>query len=160
MILACIAAALSAIGYIIVSLLTCREPHNMDKLLHRGDYAVAGEKMNDDDGRFRWAKVIGLDDNMTRGDRGLTIFTFAYGMFWKTFSIGVVAWTITMGRLSPEWWFGYAAFTALYLPLVIGSITTVWFTWGGSRDMLQLFRDLKTRGTDERDDGTSEKSAS
>lgn len=155
--LTCIAAVCAAAGYIIVSLLTCREPHNMDKLLHRGEYAVAGEKMQDDDGKFRWSKVIGLDANMTRGDRVLTIFTFGYGMFWKLFSIGVVLWTIFVGHLSPEWWFGYAAFTALYLPLVIGSITTIWFTWGGTRDMIQLLRDLKNRKLTEgmeNDDGT------
>ncbi|GAB4170923.1 MAG: hypothetical protein Fur0032_09970 [Terrimicrobiaceae bacterium] len=160
MILACIAAAIAASGYVIVSLLTCREPHSMEKLLHRGEYAVEGEKMRDDDGKFRWAKVIGLDDNMTRGDRGLTIFTFAYGMFWKMFSISVVLWTIFVGRLSPEWWFGYAVFTALYLPLVIGGITTVWFTWGGARDMIQLLKDLKQRrlsAASETDDGTFQK---
>jgi len=158
MALACTAAALSVAGYVVVSLLTCRTPHDMDKLLHRGKYAVEGEKMNDDDGKFRWSKVIGLDANMTRGDRGLTIFTFAYGIFWKCFSVGVVLWTIFVGRLSPGWWFGYAALTTLYLPLVIGSITTVWFTWGGTRDMIHLLRDLKARKTDNRteaDDGTS-----
>ena len=155
MVLACTAAACAAAAYIVVSLLTCREPHNMDRLLHRGAYAVAGEEMKEEK-RFRWSQVIGLDANMTPGDRRLTIFTFAYGMFWKTFSIGVVLWTVLVGRLSPAWWFGYAAFTALYLPLVVGGITTVWFTWGGTRDLIRLLRDLRAARAEEQDDGTAE----
>lgn len=153
LVLTCLAAGIAAAGYVGVSLLTSREPHNMDRLLHRGEYAVAGEEMHDGGG-FRWSQIIGLDGNMTRGDRIITIGTFGWGAFWKLFSISVLLWTFLVAPLSPEWWFHYAVFTALYMPLVIGCITTVWFTWGGMRDLVRLLRDLRGSRAVENDDGS------
>jgi SSS family solute:Na+ symporter len=37
------ACLVAVVLYVIVSLLTCREPHNMDRLLNRGKYAVEPE---------------------------------------------------------------------------------------------------------------------
>jgi len=139
-------------GYILVSLFTCKEPHDMDKLLHRGPYADpdASDKAT---GRFEWRKIIGLDDNHTRGDRVITIGTFAWGAFWKTFSLCVLTYTLTVGFLADSWWFAYATTMSIYMPLVLGVVTTVWFAWGGFRDFKSLVYHLKTAKRDDRDDG-------
>ena len=47
----------------------------------------------------------------------------------------------------------YFYITILLIPAISGIITTVWFTWGGVRDTLQLFRDLKARVDNPLDDG-------
>jgi len=36
---------------------------------------------------------------------------------------------------------------------IIGIITSVWFTWGGVRDILRLFKDLANRTDNPLDDG-------
>lgn len=37
--------------------------------------------------------------------------------------------------------------------MVIGTVSTVWFVWGGIRDGIRLFRDLESRTRDSRDNG-------
>ena len=38
-----VAMLIAVAAYVVVSLLTCRKPHNMDQLLHRGQYAAEPE---------------------------------------------------------------------------------------------------------------------
>jgi len=40
-----------------------------------------------------------------------------------------------------------------HLTFVGGVITTIWFTWGTTRDRLRLFRDLRATKQDVNDDG-------
>jgi len=47
------------------------------------------------------------------------------------------------------WWF----FTCVVFG-VTGVIATIWFLWGGFRDLKYLFDDLRNAVRDERDDGT------
>jgi hypothetical protein len=42
----------------------------------------------------------------------------------------------------------------IVVPLLVGIVTTVWFTWGGTRDLIHLFRALPHVKRDARDDGT------
>ena len=54
--------------YVTVSLLTCREPFNMDRMLHRGKYAVKGEEKKVAPPfwqRFHPARIIGIDEEYT-----------------------------------------------------------------------------------------------
>ncbi|MBQ9503367.1 MAG: hypothetical protein IJU70_14530 [Lentisphaeria bacterium] len=47
--------------------------------------------------------------------------------------------------------------TSLIVPGIVGAVTAVWFTCGGVRDMLRLFRDLRNRKeVDALDDGRVE----
>lgn len=40
------------------------------------------------------------------------------------------------------------------IPVSISVVITVWFTWGGIRDMRRFFCDLNKQKTNLRDDGT------
>ena len=45
----------------------------------------------------------------------------------------------------------------MIIPGIVAAITTVWFTFGGVKDMIRLFRDLKNRKeVDDLDNGRVE----
>ena len=66
-------------SFVVVSLLTCREPFNMDQLLHRGKYSVAEDQVvrQNTISIPEWKRVLlGYDENFTRGDRIISASTF------------------------------------------------------------------------------------
>lgn len=147
-------ATLIAIAvYVIVSLLTCREPHNMDRLLNRGAYAVEPE----DSGRTvkkvpLLYRLVGLDEHFTRSDRWVTLGIFGWSLFWfALFAIGSAVYLVY--PWSDETWATYWRVTGIWLPLAIGVLTTVWFTIGGVIDLRRFFRRLRAEKVDVRDDG-------
>lgn len=150
-------AMLSAICvYVTVSLLTARGDFNMDRMLHRGEYAV------DDLGRpltavakppRTWKSLLGIDASFTPGDRMQSIALFAWSMFWFAVFVVVTAWNLV--RIWPtRWWANYYYVVGIWMPLVLGAITTIWFTIGGVRDLRRLFVHLRTTGVDTADDGS------
>ena len=83
--------------YVTISLLTCRENFNLDRMLHRGQYAIgtdgkplpALEKTH-----MTWRTFIGIDPNMNGGDRKLTYFAFGWTYFWWFVGMVVLVWNI------------------------------------------------------------------
>ncbi len=81
-------------GYVIASLLTCRQPHDMDRLLHRGKYVVEPEAVNEPivtksaRSRFHLYNIIGIDQHFTLRDRWVAITLFAWSMGWTLLTIG------------------------------------------------------------------------
>ncbi|MEI6082698.1 MAG: sodium:proline symporter [Verrucomicrobiota bacterium] len=148
--------------YVTVSLLTCRQPFNMQQLLHRGQYAVdngASAPAAAAVAQRKWynpARILDFDANFTRGDKILASSVFGWGVFW---SVAVLIGTI-WNLISPwpiQWWKNFWFIYCICLPFLIGVVTTVWFTWGGVRDLRSFFRRLRAEKVDEADDGTVEK---
>ena len=151
-----LAMVFSVTAYCVGSFLTCRKPYDLDKLLHRGKYNIE----NKNEAKLQWSwrtfvtKIIGITPEYTLGDRiiawGVFSYSFVYGfvleflvvLIWNCFS----PW--------PEHWWGYCFFiTTLAVPVIIGSISTVWFMWGGIRDLFRLFHDLAERKANPEDNG-------
>jgi len=132
----------------------------MDRLLHRGKYAVEAESEADEKKiqvkKPNWLyRVItfGVDEKFTRADRWITVSVTLWSMFW--FAIFVVGCVIRMFvDISKDTWADYWLWTAIYMPLVIGVVTTLWFTWGCTHDMVKFFKALREEKVDEHDDGT------
>ncbi len=132
--------------------------YNLDKLLHRGEYA-------DEDEKARMAqaakarisiisRLVGIDHEYTRGDRILAWAAFLYSMVYRLgiAFLGVLLWN--MAKPWPKaWWGKYYYITSLIVPMAIGTVSTIWFLWGGIRDGIRLFRDLESRTRDSRDNG-------
>lgn len=148
--------------YIALSLLTRKEPYNLDRLLHRGAYADGESKPA---GAWTWhnfyAKMIGITAEYSRGDRviawGMFIYSFVY-QFVLCF-LAVSIWN----AFSPwpmAWWSNYFFITLIAVPGVIGIFTTVWFVIGGFIGLRQLFRDLAGRAEDALDNGYVENNIS
>jgi SSS family solute:Na+ symporter len=148
-------------SYVIVSLLTCRQPHNMDKLLHRGEYAVEPQADGEPvaaalapiQSGFSLRKVVGIDEHFSRSDRWVAWGIFIWSVCWfLVFVIGSAVYLLH--PWSSEAWADYWLWTGIYLPLLIAVGTTIWFTIGCSYDLRLFFRRLSAERIDLQDDGT------
>ena len=136
------------------------EKFNLDRMLHRGIYAIDGDKKLKTDWSFKavLGKLVGVTPEYTTGDKCIAWGLFGYSIIYKFFIIFLLVVAINgIARRSTQWWSNYFLITSLIIPGIVGAITTVWFTCGGVRDMLRLFRDLKNRKeVDALDDGRVE----
>jgi solute:Na+ symporter, SSS family len=139
--------------YIIVSLLTCRTPCDMDQLLHRGKYAVQNDQAVQKKKVTPFARAFGVTDEFSRGDKLTFFIVNLWIVGWATVFIGGLIWNLTqeVPSTSWRWWWG-----TVHLPLlfVVAGLLTVWLTAGSVRDFIRLIRDLRTHSVDEHDDGT------
>jgi SSS family solute:Na+ symporter len=149
-------AMLSSLGsYVLVSLLTCRQNFNLERMLHRGKYAIepkSGAAASAAKPQSIWTKLIGIDSNFTLGDRVISISLFSWKMFWVLLILGIAIWNL-FSRWPTEWWINFWRFQAIYIPLVLGAITVVWILWGGIRDLRRLLVAIKAVHQNEKDDG-------
>jgi SSS family solute:Na+ symporter len=150
-----LATITGAMVYIITSLLTSRQHFNLDKMLHRGAYAIeadGGQPTMSIRERFTLRNIFKFDHNFSLVDKITAggIFWWAMGML--AINVIITLWSIV--RPWPvNWWANYWMITAIIIPCVIAVVTLVWFGIGGFIDMRDFFRDLKTMRRDARDDG-------
>ena len=166
-------AFLSMLGaiaaYVGASLASGNGDFDLDRLLHRGKYAVADDQVRQANAKPRTLlqKALGYDEHFTKGDKFVSGGLFAWSMFWFLVFIVVSVWNIiglnadklpaplsSISAWTTSDWATYYHFAGILLPLVIGIVTTVWFTIGGISDMVKLFRRLDQQHEDAADDGT------
>ena len=138
--------------YVGVSLATCREPFNMDRLLHRGAYADEREKAREAARVPLLQRILGIDGNYTRGDKALawSVFLYSFGWGFCVCFLGNIAWHVlgAKGVLPPQpesWWGVWFFIGSLCIACLVGIVSTVWFGICSSRDLIRLFRDLEAR---------------
>jgi hypothetical protein len=148
--------AVSISLYVFISLLAWargREPHDMDKLLHRGAHAIQGDKA-EEVSKGSWLERIGFDREMTRCDRATTAITLLWPFGFTLVFIVITIYALKYG-LSREWWVGYWHWWT-WLTFGVAGVVTIWFTIGGFRDLARMFRRLRTYVADDHDDGRVE----
>jgi SSS family solute:Na+ symporter len=149
---------ISLISYAIVSLLTCREDFNMERMLHRGPYAQiksdGGEPIGNPMGqKLKWSRIIGYDENFTLGDKWIAGGLFAWAMaFFLITVIGTICYVIHPWSLSV--WSEYWHINSIIIPVTMAVITCVWFSWGGIIDTIDFFRRLRGEKANPLDDGS------
>jgi len=143
--------------YIVVSLLTNQHDFNMDRLLHRGAYAVIpaqlGEAVTPPQRNVWLGRLIGIDENFTLGDKWIAGILFGWTfLLFVIFLIGT-AWNY----LSP-WpisvWASFWKVVGIGFPILFAVITGIWFTWGGVVGMRRFFKRLREEKVNYLDDGT------
>ncbi len=146
-----VAIVLAVAVYVAVSLLGPRVVHNMDRLLHRGDYALKGESTATwQDARTVWEK-LGFSRDFTGGDRIIAYLTLGWPLIWTAVFVVVTVYSMAAG-ISPATWLAYwHGWTWFILGCAV--LVTLWFTIGGAFDMKYLFRELRSRAADTSDDG-------
>ena len=142
-----LAMVFSLIMYWVVSLATCRKPFNLEKMLHRGEYADEKSIKPPAVKRSIFSRLIGITPEYTKGDRIIAYSVFCYTFVYRfifTF-IMVVIWN-TISPWKPYWWDRYFLITSLIVPGIVAAISSVWFLIGGVIDLKRLFVDLRNRG--------------
>lgn len=148
--------------YIVVSLLTCKEDFNMDKMLHRGKYMDPNEPPKNLD--IDWSprnilrNIIGITPEYSKFDRFI-----AYGIFVHIFIFAFVLCFVCVliwNCFAPwkiQYWSTYFLVNTLVVPAIIAVICFFWLGYCGVKELFQLFRDLMARkNVNEHDDGRVE----
>jgi len=99
-----------------------------------------------------WGRLIGLDEHFTFGDKILAGGLFGWSMIWLGVFVAGTIWNLIapwpVGVWSQFWFV-----VGIGIPIAFALITSVWFTWGGIRDMRLFFRRLKEERVDALDNG-------
>ncbi|MBU0637617.1 MAG: sodium:solute symporter [Planctomycetes bacterium] len=149
-----LAIVASVAVYVLVSLLGPRTAFNMDRLLHRGQYAIAGEATATWKDARTWWEKLGFSKDFTGGDRIVAYITLAWPLVWTVIFVVVTVYSLTVDVSATSWlafWHGWTWFI-----LACAILVTTWFTIGGYFDLRYLFRQLRTRAANPLDDGRVE----
>ena len=145
----------SALTYILVSLLTHKgAPFDLEKMLHRGRWAVQSDHPADGERVSGWQRLFGINKDFSFGDRLLAVFLVAWNAFWILLFASVTLFSLA-SPLPVTWWESYWALYVFFY-LAFNAAIAIWFTYGGTRDIVGLFKALKTSTFDEKDDGRAE----
>ena len=115
---------------------------NMDRLLHRGQYRREDSGQVVYPGRIpKWQRtLLGIDEQYTRGDKAIAWSVFAWSMLGFALFLIAAGWNLVGYRWSSKAWFEWWKWNSVLVAAIVGAVTTVWFTWGGLRDLRALFR--------------------
>jgi SSS family solute:Na+ symporter len=142
------ASVLAIFGYVIVSLLTCRQEFDLEAMLHRKESGPPKV----DAGKPWWMRWLGFDSNYTKADRWIAGGLLAWSTGWASVVIVGTAWNL-VSPWSDDVWSSYWKWVGFGLPLFLCTVIAVWFTWGGLRDLKIFFRELRTHRVDPNDNG-------
>jgi solute:Na+ symporter, SSS family len=146
-----IAMGAASVVYILVSLLGKKHEFNMDKMLHRGKYAIKSEmKIVDVVPQKGW-RVLGIGKEFTKGDKIIYLAAYTWTFCWVVvFLIGTVL-NLT-GDVPDSAWMSFWRIFVL-INLAVSVIVVVWFTVGGIADFKNMIERLRHMVRDPNDDG-------
>lgn len=140
----------SSLIYVIVSLCGRKHEFNLDRLLHRGEYAVQEDVVVSQDAetaipkrRFSLAKLVGITPEFSRFERFLFYGSFGWSMgWWLIFLLGTIV--CLLFAVPDSAWHWYWKIN-ICLGVLLGCVCAFWILGGGIRDMLRLFHDLANK---------------
>jgi len=145
----------SFVLYVVVSMLTCREPFNMDRLLHRGEYRREGKEITKEKLSYKniFSRMVGIDSQYTKGDKVLAWSVFIWSMGWGFGSFIVLCIWNAVSPWPKQWWINWFLVYSIIVPGLVAVVSTIWFTIGGSLDLRKLFQRLAEKEDNLLDDG-------
>ena len=149
----------SLILYFVVSLLTIKEPFNLERMLHRGKYSLDGERIITSVWTWKnlYNKLIGITPEYTFWDKVIAWCYFCYSICYRF--LGTFLLVVIWNAFSPwpmVWWGNYFLVVFLIVPGVMAAITAVWFGICGTIDLRAMFRALEARVANPLDNGRVE----
>ena len=147
----------ASVLYILVSLLGKRHVHNMDKLLHRGKYAIAEDATEvTDEEQKGLAALLGVGKDLSRKDKFIYLSITGWTIVWSFIFVLGSLYNIVFDVPAESWthfWHFY-----IWMIFIVGIGTTIWLTAGGIVDIRKMFDRLSSREKDTHDDGWVDKS--
>ncbi len=141
----------SSILYVLVSLLGPRKVFDLDRLLHRGKWALPDETKIERANPSRGWRVFGMGREFSRRDRALYLLTYAWTLLWGAiFGVGTII-NLSRDVSDAEWMAFWKVYIGLYA--VVSASVLVWFTVGGLGDLKRMFARLGASRRDVLDDG-------
>jgi len=147
-----IAMGVSTIVYIVVSLFNRRNDFDMDKMLHRGKYAIKEETVIVDAVPVKGFKMLGIGKEFTRGDKFIYLAAYGWTFIWViVFIIGTIF--NFSGDVADSSWM---AFWKIFVTINLAAsfLIIIWFAIGGIKDFKEMLYRLKTMVRDHHDDGS------
>jgi SSS family solute:Na+ symporter len=137
--------------YILVSLLGKRKIFNLDKMLHKGEYAIEGEMKVINAVPSRGWKMLGMGREFTIGDKVIYISTYVWIFIWTVvFAVGTI-YNLTHDVSDSAWMQYWKYYVIIFV--VVSAFVVVWFTVGGIKDMKSMFKQLSVMKRDDKDSG-------
>lgn len=147
-----VAMCASVAMYVSVSLLGRHEDFDMDRMLHRGAYAVKEDTVVSAAKPVRgFNALVGISDEFTLSDKVIYYATIGWTVLWSVVFLVGTAYNLVVDVPTSSWaqyWKFYVLFS-----LVLGVGVTIWFTIGGVINFRQLAKDLQRATRDDTDDG-------
>lgn len=143
--------------YVLVSLLGKRTYFDLDRLLHRGAYAIpeetAARSVRPSTKGLK--SLIGITNEFTRRD----VITYAFGLGCTALLVVIfVVGTVCnlMFDVTTDVWAKFWKYF-IWMAMILGSIVSIWISVGGLREMPSLFERLRNAKRDDGDDGSVNK---
>ena len=151
-----LAMAASSLVYVVVSLLTGRgRVFNMDRMLHRGKYAIKGEYAVVEPVPLKGWKVLGMGREFTRWDKVIYVATYAWTASWVVVFVVGTALNLTREVSTEAWLAFWRTYTMIFLAASI--VVIVWFSIGGLINLKDMIATLKVMTRDHADTGFVER---
>jgi SSS family solute:Na+ symporter len=141
----------AAVVYIAVSLLNRKSDFDMDKLLNRGNYAVASESAIVEKAPSRGWRMLGMDKEFTRFDKFIYITNYIWTGGWTLVFIVGTIYNLTHDVSDDAWMDFWRIYLLIHVSLA--AIVVFWFATGGLRDSKDMIKRLRTMKRDDADDG-------
>jgi SSS family solute:Na+ symporter len=145
--------------YIATSLVTSRgrPAFNMDRMLHRGAYAIEDRDAPEAATLAKWVgrvgrleRRVGIDGDFTRGDKLVYWLCIALGLGMVAVFVGLMVWDIAFRPDEAAWMTVWKVFVTLAVSLL--SVVFVWFLVGGGlnlRDLIHALSDIRRIDADD-----------
>ncbi|AQQ10259.1 putative transporter [Sedimentisphaera cyanobacteriorum] len=131
--------------YVITSLVSKEPAHNMDKLLHRGKYAIKDDQIAQLNKEDSIASRLGLSKSFTKGDCAIAIVSIVWIVFWL---IVFIAGSVMRKSITDTQWLDFW-YVWMWVMYIVGIIVMIWLTIGGFKDLKVFIKTLKGLGQDE-----------
>ena len=149
------AAVFAIIGYLLISLyswLIARRPaFKMDRMLHRGKYAIKGEHGEDVVLPPTGLKALLPSKEFTRLDKVLYYVLMGWLMAFFAIFVGVTIFHFIWGTTDAFWIRYWTSW--VWLIIILGTGTTIWILIGGLCDMKSMFSALRVADRNINDNG-------